>query len=96
MNALHIDAAFLGHGQRQGLRTFHDFFTYIEGELVGAHPSRNVARVEPGGWCGFLKREYSIPWRDYLASWWAGFGLAGMREHAPLVAAARRLGLGTS
>jgi tRNA A-37 threonylcarbamoyl transferase component Bud32 len=75
MSVLHIDAAFLRHGQRHGLRTFRDFFTSIEGELVGAHPSRNVARVEPGGWCGFL-----IAWRDYLSSWWAGFGLVSKSQ----------------
>jgi len=70
-----IEPRFQRHLQRQGLCSFKDFFFYAGGEVVGAHSSRNVVRMELGGFRAFLKREYRVAWKDYWASWSAGFGL---------------------
>ena len=39
---------------RQGLRSFGDFFRFAEGEVIGGHHARNVARVNIAGLRGFL------------------------------------------
>jgi tRNA A-37 threonylcarbamoyl transferase component Bud32 len=59
---------------RRGLRTFNDFFRFTGGKLIGGHRERNVSEVDLGGVRVFLKREYFLPWKDRLHSWWAGFG----------------------
>lgn len=58
----------------RGWATFQSLFTEMASEEVRGHPSRTVCRFELGSWRGFLKRQHWIPWKDYLGSWWAGFG----------------------
>jgi tRNA A-37 threonylcarbamoyl transferase component Bud32 len=95
MSRVQIEPTLVPYLRGQGLRTFRDFFTYTRGELVGAHAARNVARIEVGNWTGFLKREYRVPWKDYLAGWWAGFGLVSKsRREWRVLQALRRRGIG--
>jgi tRNA A-37 threonylcarbamoyl transferase component Bud32 len=80
---------------RQGLRTFRDYFDRAGGRVVGGHPARNVAYVELGRLAGFLKREFRTPWKDYLASWWAGFGFVSKsRREWRILRALQRCGIG--
>ena len=65
---------------RQGLRNFGGFFRYADGEVIGGHRERNVARVNIGGLRGYLKREYFVPWKDYVHSWWAGFSFVSQSQ----------------
>src|SRR5207249_11616760 len=62
---------------RRGLVTPEDFVD-LPGVVVGGHADRYVARVTlgdvPDAVPGYLKREHRIPWRDRLASAWAGCG----------------------
>jgi tRNA A-37 threonylcarbamoyl transferase component Bud32 len=77
--------------QRHGLTTFQAI-TDLPCVLVGCHPDRSVSRVclgaGPTAVSGFLKREQRVTWKDRLASWWAGFGLASksLREARVLCA----------
>jgi len=77
---------------KYGLATFQGFFGYSGAEVRGGHPSRNVSRFELGPYRGFLKRQCWIPWKDYVLSWWAGFGFVdrSRREWNTLVALRRR------
>jgi tRNA A-37 threonylcarbamoyl transferase component Bud32 len=44
------------------------------GVIVSGHPSRHVLRVRAGAEALILKKEHRVPWRDRLASAWAGYG----------------------
>jgi tRNA A-37 threonylcarbamoyl transferase component Bud32 len=72
----------------RGYATFQSLFTHPGAEVIGGHRSRQVARFELGPCRGFLKRQHWIPWKDYFASWWAGFGFVdrSRREWNTLVA----------
>ncbi len=74
MELLHMHPDYVLQLRSHGLRCFSDFFHYAGGEVIGGHRNRDVVRVTLGGLTAYLKREYRRPWRDYLASWWAGFG----------------------
>jgi tRNA A-37 threonylcarbamoyl transferase component Bud32 len=75
MSLLHIHPEYVAQLRRHGMRHFNDFFHYAGGEVIGSHAHRDVVRIRLGDLTAYLKREYRRPWRDYLASWWAGFGL---------------------
>lgn len=74
MGNLLINPRYALHLWHQGLRAVPDFLRYAEGSIVGGHPTRDVAYVQFASLRGFLKRQYTLPWKDQLASWWAGFG----------------------
>lgn len=74
MNLLLVNPQYAPDLWKQGLRGVNDFLTYSDGVTVGTHTHRHVRRLNLGGFLGFLKRESRIPMKDYLASWFAGFG----------------------
>jgi tRNA A-37 threonylcarbamoyl transferase component Bud32 len=74
MATLLINPRYAMHLWHQGLRTVPDFLAYAHGTVVGGHPTRDVSFVQFAGLRGFLKRQFRLPWKDKLASWWAGFG----------------------
>jgi tRNA A-37 threonylcarbamoyl transferase component Bud32 len=59
---------------RQGLRSVQDFVTRLEGVRISRHHHREVSWLALDGLQGFLKKQFHIPLKDYLSSWWAGFG----------------------
>ena len=76
MAALWLHPAFAQRLRQVGLDSFARLFEFGGDEIIGGHRDRNVSRFRLAEWSGYLKREYRIPWKDYLASWWAGFGWA--------------------
>lgn len=71
-----------------GFTTFDSLFHHPQAVLVSGHPSRSVARLQIGPYRTFLKRQHWVPRKDYLASWWAGFGFVdrSVREWKTLLA----------
>jgi tRNA A-37 threonylcarbamoyl transferase component Bud32 len=65
--------------RRCGLRRFEDFLSLHE-TIVSGHPDRRVSRVTLAvgneRLPAFLKREHRVPWKERLASAWAGHGWA--------------------
>ncbi len=92
MSVLQIDPHWRPHLERQGLDCFPAFFNYAEGQIVGGHRTRDVALVELGGLRAYLKRQYRIAWKEYVESWWAGFGFVSKsgREWQALYALRRQ------
>ena len=88
MSRLFVNPESASELHRLGLRAFADFFALAQGEIIGGHRTRNVARVEIGPLRGFLKREYRTPLKDYFESWWAGWGFVSksLREARTLQA----------
>jgi tRNA A-37 threonylcarbamoyl transferase component Bud32 len=76
MATLLINPRYALHLWHQGLRSVPDFLNYAQGTVVGGHPTRDVSFVQFAGLRAFLKRQFQLPWKEYLESWWAGFGWA--------------------
>jgi tRNA A-37 threonylcarbamoyl transferase component Bud32 len=74
--------------RRRGLASAGDFLR-LQGVIYCGHPDRHVLRVDQPA--AFLKKEHRVPWRDRLASAWAGFGLVSKstREAKTLLRMAR-------
>jgi tRNA A-37 threonylcarbamoyl transferase component Bud32 len=74
---LDVNPRYRAFFQEHGLDTVEDYLK-LPSVIVSGHPHRNVARVTIGRGRevirAFLKREHRVPWKDYLASAWAGFG----------------------
>lgn len=52
----------------------------LQGEIVGGHPDRHVARVELPGRTVFIKRELVVGKRTRLKNWWIGEGAISRSE----------------
>jgi tRNA A-37 threonylcarbamoyl transferase component Bud32 len=79
-----------------GLVRVEDFLC-LDGVIYSGHPDRHIVRVRlgDGALVAFLKKEHRVPWRDRLASAWAGFGLASKsRREFALLSALHREGIG--
>ena len=74
-----------------GLRDFDSLFHHPQAQKVRSHPLRDVTLLNLGGWRVYVKRQHRIPGKDYLASWWAGFGFVdrSQREWRALLALRR-------
>lgn len=83
---------------KQGLTTVEQFLE-LPAVIISGHRHRNVAQVtlatDAGALHAYLKREVSIPWRDYLANALAGFGFVSRSYREALtLRVARRGGIG--
>jgi hypothetical protein len=82
----------------RGLTVAADFLD-LSGPVVSGHPDRHVRCVRlgegPDAMVAYLKREHRVPWRDRLASAWAGCGFVSKssREYS-LLRALSRAGIG--
>lgn len=95
MGMLHIHPDFAHLLRHHDLRTFGDFFYYGDGEPIGAHPTRSVVKIRLGGLTAYLKRENRRPWKEYLGSWWAGFGwVSKSRREWRVLRALQAIGIG--
>ncbi len=74
MGVLQMNPHWRPHLEGQGLDCFPAFFNHAEGQIVGGHRTRDVSLVDLGGLRAYLKRQYRIAWKEYVESWWAGFG----------------------
>jgi tRNA A-37 threonylcarbamoyl transferase component Bud32 len=90
-----LDCAPAVRASLAGRPTFKDFFQLPGGEPVGGHPTRGVVRLRLGRLTAFLKREFRVPWKEYLASWWAGFGFVSKSQREwQVLQALRAAGVG--
>jgi tRNA A-37 threonylcarbamoyl transferase component Bud32 len=95
MGMLHIHSDFVHLLRHHSLRTFNDFFYYDDGETIGTHPTRSVSKIRLGGLVAYLKREFRRPLKEYLGSWWAGFGwVSKSRREWRVLRALQAMGIG--
>lgn len=78
-SAFLVNPAYAAMLRRADLTRPEDFLRLRE-EIVSGHPDRQVSRIVLGAGLdavpAFLKREHRVPWKERLANWWQGFGLA--------------------
>jgi tRNA A-37 threonylcarbamoyl transferase component Bud32 len=74
MESIELDVRLARRSGKLAGMTFEAFFKTSGGQIVAAHELRNATQLVFCGMASFLKREYRVRWRDYLASWWAGWG----------------------
>jgi tRNA A-37 threonylcarbamoyl transferase component Bud32 len=95
---LFVNPTYLEFLRRQGLMEC-EHFQALPMVIVCGHPDRHVGQLTLGSGAGalraFLKREHRVPWRDRLASVWAGFGwVSKSYREALLLLRLHRAGIG--
>jgi tRNA A-37 threonylcarbamoyl transferase component Bud32 len=77
MAFVEINPAYRALLRRHGLGRAEDFLA-LPAVIISGHPNRHVAQVTIGAGAStlaaYIKREHRVPWKDRLASAWAGFG----------------------
>jgi tRNA A-37 threonylcarbamoyl transferase component Bud32 len=93
MANLHIAPRYRGLLAGCGYDSARAFLDWA-GIILSGHPRRHVLRVQLGGESFILKKEHHVPWRDRMASAWAGYGWSSrsLRE-ARLIEQLRAAGL---
>jgi tRNA A-37 threonylcarbamoyl transferase component Bud32 len=95
MACVEVNPVYADLFRRHGVTTTDEFLAW-PGVIMGGHADRLSVQVETGdGTRFYLKKEHYVPWRDWLASAWAGFGWVSksVRE-GRLLQEARQAGIG--